>query len=108
MWYRFVRNASLVSQVAPAEIDAILLTHPDVADAATVGVPDEMAGDLPKAFVVRTPGANVSAQQLVDFVAGELKLNVLIIAGADGGGAAYTPPPPTKNFPSAVALIPNM
>ena len=39
-------------QVAPAELEAILLTHPQVADCAVIGIPDEEAGELPKAFVV--------------------------------------------------------
>jgi acyl-CoA synthetase (AMP-forming)/AMP-acid ligase II len=44
-------------QVAPAEVEAELLTHPDVADAAVIGVPDDDAGELPMAFVVSTAGA---------------------------------------------------
>jgi acyl-CoA synthetase (AMP-forming)/AMP-acid ligase II len=39
-------------QVAPAELEGLLCTHPSVADAAVVGVPDEAAGEVPKAFVV--------------------------------------------------------
>jgi acyl-CoA synthetase (AMP-forming)/AMP-acid ligase II len=39
-------------QVAPAELEALLLTHPAIADAAVVRYPDEDAGEIPKAFVV--------------------------------------------------------
>ena len=39
-------------QVAPAELEALLLTHPDVLDAAVIGVPHPTAGEAPKAFVV--------------------------------------------------------
>lgn len=39
-------------QVAPAELEAILLGHPNVADAVVVGVPDEIAGEIPVAYVV--------------------------------------------------------
>jgi acyl-CoA synthetase (AMP-forming)/AMP-acid ligase II len=39
-------------QVAPAELEGLLCTHPAVSDAAVVGVPDDAAGEVPKAFVV--------------------------------------------------------
>ncbi|GAB2691381.1 AMP-binding protein [Kitasatospora kifunensis] len=39
-------------QVSPVELEAILLTHPKVADAAVIGVPDEEASEVPKGFVV--------------------------------------------------------
>jgi acyl-CoA synthetase (AMP-forming)/AMP-acid ligase II len=39
-------------QVAPAELEAVLLAHPGVADAAVIPVPDECAGEVPKAYVV--------------------------------------------------------
>src|SRR5207237_3063875 len=42
-------------QVAPAELEALLLTHPAILDAAVVRRPDEEAGEIPKAFVVLKP-----------------------------------------------------
>jgi acyl-CoA synthetase (AMP-forming)/AMP-acid ligase II len=48
-------------QVAPAELEALLLTHPAVADAAVVPSADEEAGEVPKAFVVLKPGSPLSA-----------------------------------------------
>ncbi|HUS62505.1 MAG TPA: AMP-binding protein [Acidimicrobiales bacterium] len=55
-------------QVPPAELEALLITHPAVADVAVIGVPDVEAGELPKAFVVITPGAEVSDAELIAFV----------------------------------------
>jgi acyl-CoA synthetase (AMP-forming)/AMP-acid ligase II len=57
-------------QVAPAELEAVLVSHPAVTDAAVVGSPDEEAGEVPKAFVVlRAP---VSEDDLMAFVAGRV------------------------------------
>jgi long-chain acyl-CoA synthetase len=59
--------------IAPAELEALLLEHPAVADAAVIGIPDEEAGEVPKAFVVRKANTpNVSAEELLQFAAGRL------------------------------------
>jgi acyl-CoA synthetase (AMP-forming)/AMP-acid ligase II len=55
-------------QVAPAELEAILITHPQVADCAVIGVADEEAGELPKAFVVPA-GDDLDTDALAAFVA---------------------------------------
>ncbi|KAM3552437.1 hypothetical protein MY1884_007203 [Beauveria asiatica] len=51
------------AQVAPAELEDLLLGHPCVADAAVVGVPDEYAGERPFAFVVLRPGPGVAPDE---------------------------------------------
>ncbi|AKS35064.1 4-coumarate--CoA ligase family protein [Mycolicibacterium goodii] len=57
-------------QVPPAELEALLLTHPGVADAAVIGVRDSESGEeVPKAFVVRQPGADLTAEEVIGFVA---------------------------------------
>ncbi|HYY42223.1 MAG TPA: AMP-binding protein [Pyrinomonadaceae bacterium] len=54
-------------QVAPAELEALLLTHPAVADAAVIPSPDAEAGEVPKAFIVLQGAA--TADELMAFVA---------------------------------------
>jgi len=59
-------------QVAPAELEALLLTHPMVNDAAVVSTPDEEHGELPKAFIVLKPNVTKSPeveQDILKFVA---------------------------------------
>jgi acyl-CoA synthetase (AMP-forming)/AMP-acid ligase II len=59
-------------QVAPAELEALLLTHPSVADAAVIPCPDDEAGEIPKAFVVLKNGNDLKAEELMSFVAGHV------------------------------------
>lgn len=54
--------------IFPAEIEAVLQEHPDVADAAVVGVPDEVWGEKGVAFVVPKPGASPSPEVLAAFL----------------------------------------
>ncbi|KAL3636569.1 4-coumarate--CoA ligase-like 1 [Castilleja foliolosa] len=55
-------------QVAPAELEAILLTHPSVEDAAVVGIPDEEAGEIPGACVVINKKAKESEEDILNYV----------------------------------------
>ncbi len=59
-------------QVPPAELEALIVTHPAVADVAVIGVPEIEAGELPKAFVVLKPDADASAEDIMEFVAGHV------------------------------------
>ena len=53
-------------QVPPAELEALLLSHPEISDAAVIGVSDAEAGEIPKAFVVKS--GEVSADDVMNFV----------------------------------------
>lgn len=53
--------------IDPALIEACLQKHPSVAIAAAIGMPDEYAGELPVAYVQLSPGADTSAEELLEF-----------------------------------------
>jgi 4-coumarate--CoA ligase len=51
-------------------LEAVLIQHPAVKDVGVVGIPDEKAGEVPLAFVVKQPKESVSEEDLVRYVAG--------------------------------------
>lgn len=55
-------------QVAPAYLEDLLVKHPDIADAAVIGIQDTEAGELPKAFVVRQPWSNISETEVINYI----------------------------------------
>ena len=55
-------------QVAPAEIEGLLLSNPKIKDAGVIGIPDEAAGELPFAFIVKDPNTDLTEQDVKDFV----------------------------------------
>ena len=59
-------------RIGPAEIEDCLLTHPGVATVGVVGKPDALRTEIVKAYVVRKPGAEVSAEELQDWVKARL------------------------------------
>ena len=54
-------------QIAPAELAAVLLTHPAIADAAVIALPDAEAGEVPKAFVAASN--SITPEEIMEFVA---------------------------------------
>ncbi|KAL0351673.1 UNVERIFIED_CONTAM: 4-coumarate--CoA ligase-like 5 [Sesamum calycinum] len=56
-------------QVPPAELEALLLTHPEIADAAVIPFPDKEVGQFPMAYVVRKTGSSISEKGVMDFIA---------------------------------------
>ena len=59
-------------QVAPAELEALLLTHPAIADAAVIGRANERTGEVPVAFVVVRDGQALSKEDVEAFVSGQV------------------------------------
>jgi len=58
-------------QVAPAELEEILVSHPDIEDAAVIGIPNTEAGEVPRAFVVRK-NATITEEAIKKFVEGKV------------------------------------
>ena len=54
-------------QVPPAELEAVLLSHPQISDAAVIPIPDEEAGEIPKAYVVVKD--DISEDEIMAYVA---------------------------------------
>ncbi|CAL1399536.1 unnamed protein product [Linum trigynum] len=59
-------------QIAPADLEAVLITHPDVLDAAVTGATHKDAGEIPVAFVVRRQGSNLSEEGVIKHVAAQV------------------------------------
>jgi hypothetical protein len=67
-------------QVAPAELEEILSSHPNIDDAAVVGVPDDRAGEVPRAFFVpRRP--DISEEDVKNFVEAKVSEHKQLIGG---------------------------
>ncbi|EFA13119.2 Acetyl-coenzyme A synthetase-like Protein [Tribolium castaneum] len=67
-------------QVSPAELENLLIQHPAVKDAAVVGLPDERAGELPLAFVVKQD-QNVTEKELIRFISENVSVQKHLYGG---------------------------
>jgi len=55
-------------QVPPAELEALLLAHPSIADAAVVPQKDDAAGEVPVAFVVRAANSDIAEDAIKEYI----------------------------------------
>ncbi len=58
--------------VAPAEVERVITTHPDILDVAVIGIPDRTWGEVGRAFVVLRPAATLTLEGLREFCAGRI------------------------------------
>ena len=58
--------------IYPAEIEDLLLAHPDIVECAVIGVPDDKWGEVPRAVVVPREGASLDADEVLASLAGRL------------------------------------
>jgi acyl-coenzyme A synthetase/AMP-(fatty) acid ligase len=69
-------------QVAPAELEDLLRSHPGIADAAVIGVPDQRSGEVPKAFIV-TKEPKLSEDDVKKFVAEKVSEHKHLVGGVE-------------------------
>ncbi|MFH1479701.1 MAG: long-chain-fatty-acid--CoA ligase [Pseudomonadota bacterium] len=60
------------ANIYPAEVEEVLYTHPAVAMAAVIGIPDEVKGELAKAYIVLKEGTGTTEKEIIDYVRGKM------------------------------------
>ncbi|CAG9819532.1 unnamed protein product [Phaedon cochleariae] len=69
------------NQVSPTELENLILEIEGIVDAAVIGIPDPLAGEVPKAYVVRKPGIDLSESEVQRFVNGKVTNYKKLVGG---------------------------
>ena len=76
LWYIVDRKKELIKvrgfQVAPAELEGVLLDHPSIRDAAVIAVKGADGSELPRAYVVKRQGVSLKEEEITAWIAGKL------------------------------------
>ncbi|RZC42127.1 AMP-binding domain containing protein [Asbolus verrucosus] len=68
-------------QVSPTELENILIEHPAVEEVAVIGIPEEKAGEVPLAFVIKQPGKDVTEEELIRYVSDNVSTEKRLYGG---------------------------
>lgn len=68
-------------QVPPAELEELLRSHPEIADAAVIGVPHDKNGEAPRAVLVRREGSDITEEDIAKFVADKVVKYKKLVGG---------------------------
>ena len=69
-------------QVAPAELEDLLRSHPGIADAAVIGIPDERSGEVPRAFIV-LKDSKLTENEVKNFVSEKVSEHKQLAGGVE-------------------------
>ena len=58
--------------MAPAELEAVLVSHPKITDAAVTSIPDERQGEAPKAFIVKKD-QGLTEKEIMEYMSSKVR-----------------------------------
>lgn len=70
-------------QVPPAELEAVIRSHPNTEDVGVIGIPHSTQGEAPRAFIVPKNKKNFNAKQLQDYVASKVAKYKQLVGGVE-------------------------